>query len=158
DNTVSVLLGNDDGTFQNGQNFSVEGNPYSLAVADVNGDGRPDIVTPGVSVLLGNGTGSFTPASPITQVEGRNTPYLVDLTGDGLPDSVVLKGAGAVLFRKGLPGADNPFAAPVALNPGRSARDLTVLHTASGPALATADASFDPTLSGPGHYVYTVSL
>jgi hypothetical protein len=163
DKTVSVLLGNGDGTFQNRKTFPVGSFPNSVAVADVNGDGKPDIITANeddntVSVLLGNGEGSFTPASPNTAVSLRNTPYLADLTGDGLLDSVILNSAGDILFRKGLPGADNPFAPPVVLNPGRPARDLTVLRTASGEALATVDASFDPTLSGPNHFVYTVSL
>jgi hypothetical protein len=142
-----------------------------VAVADVNGDGRPDLIVANendktVSVLLGNGDGSFTLASPNTAVSQRNTPYLADLTGDGIPDSVILNSAGAILFRKGLPDTYNSFAPPFILNPGRSgsdlpsrpARDLTVVHTASGMALATADASLDPTLSKNGQSVFTVSL
>src|SRR5262249_59820150 len=63
-NTVSVLLGNGDGSFQSQQTFNVGMGPDSVAVADVNGDGRPDIITANygshsVSVLLGNGDGSF---------------------------------------------------------------------------------------------------
>jgi hypothetical protein len=168
DSGISILLGKGDGTFQPAREFSNGNYTYVVAVADVNGDGKPDIVTAngnglfsfynGLSVLLGNGDGSFSPASPIAAVGRRNTPYLADLTGDGLLDSVVLNSAGAILFRKGLPGADNPFAPPVVLNRGRPARDLTVLHTASGLALATADTRFDPALSGPSHFVYTVSL
>jgi hypothetical protein len=161
--TVSVFLGNGDGIFQPQKTFAADSRTFAVAVADVNGDGKPDIVATNigsntVSVLLGNGDGSFTPASAITGVGRRNTPYLADLTGDGLLDSVVLNSAGAILFRKGLPGADNPSAPPVRLNPGRPARDLTLLHTATGLALATADESFDPSLSGPSHFVYTVSL
>jgi hypothetical protein len=158
---VSVLLGNGDGTFQKPRTFPVGYDSYKLAVADVNGDGRPDIIATdgaGVSVLLGNGDGSFTLASPNTGVGRRNTPFLADLTGDGLLDNVILNSAGNILFRKGLPGTDNPFAPPVVFNHGRPARDLTLLHTATGLALATADASFDPTLSGPNHFVFTVSL
>ena len=64
DNTVSVLLGNGNGTFQPQQTFAVGSRPYSVAVADVNGDGKPDIVTTNyggnsVSVLLNDGDGSF---------------------------------------------------------------------------------------------------
>src|SRR5206468_3532926 len=43
-NSVSVLLGNGHGTFQNAQNFAVGSGPLSVAVADVNGDGKPDLV------------------------------------------------------------------------------------------------------------------
>ena len=41
--TVSVLLGNGDGTFQNAKNFNVGANPTSIAVADLNGDGKLDL-------------------------------------------------------------------------------------------------------------------
>jgi hypothetical protein len=55
-----VLLGNGNGTFHSAVNFGVARTPVSVAVADVNGDGRPDLVTANenysgtVSVLLGN--------------------------------------------------------------------------------------------------------
>jgi hypothetical protein len=57
---VSVLLGNGNGTFHSAVNFGVGSTPVSVAVADVNGDGRPDLVTANqtfsgtVNVLLGN--------------------------------------------------------------------------------------------------------
>src|SRR5215831_8605838 len=44
--SVSVALGNHDGTFQPAHNFDVVGfNPTAVAVGDFNGDGNPDIVT-----------------------------------------------------------------------------------------------------------------
>jgi hypothetical protein len=160
-----VLLGKGDGTFFRPRAFVASYNAGPMVVADVNGDGRPDLVATEantVSVQLGSGDGlltpTFTPVSAITAVSRRSTPYLTDLTGDGLLDSVVLNGAGAIFFRKGLPGADNPFDPPIILNSGRSARDLTVLQTATGLAAATADARFDPALSSPSQFVYTVSL
>ena len=44
--------------------FAVGEIPYSVAIGDLNGDGRPDLATPNyssntVSVLLGNGNGTF---------------------------------------------------------------------------------------------------
>ena len=70
---VGVLLGNGDGTFQAAVSYSSGGyfSSYSVAVADVNGDGKPDLLVAnecyssdcpgagGVSVLLGNGDGTF---------------------------------------------------------------------------------------------------
>src|SRR5580692_4187663 len=66
--TVSVLLGNGDGTFQAAQSYSSGGyEAYAIALGDVNNDGKADlIVTNGcqspnhctngvVGVLLGNG-------------------------------------------------------------------------------------------------------
>jgi uncharacterized protein (TIGR03437 family) len=56
--SVTVLYGRGDGTFQPAINFAGGDAPYFLAVADFNGDGRADIVTSNrnggnVSVLLG---------------------------------------------------------------------------------------------------------
>jgi hypothetical protein len=58
---VSVLLGNGDGSFQSAVNFGAGFHPFSVAVADVNGDGRPDLAATysngfdnHVGVLLGN--------------------------------------------------------------------------------------------------------
>ena len=62
--TVSVLLGNGNGTFQAKQAFGTGTRPYSVAVGDFNGDGKSDLVTADywgntASVLLGNGNGTF---------------------------------------------------------------------------------------------------
>ena len=40
---MSVLLGNGDGTFQAAVNYAVGNAPYSVAVGDFNGDGKPDL-------------------------------------------------------------------------------------------------------------------
>ena len=63
-NTVNVLLGNGDGTFQARQDFVTGSNPGFVVVCDFNGDGRSDLVTTDApsntaSVLLGNGDGTF---------------------------------------------------------------------------------------------------
>ena len=41
---MSVLLGNGNGTFQAQQTFATGNYPTSVAVGDVTGDGKPDIV------------------------------------------------------------------------------------------------------------------
>src|SRR5262249_35115003 len=58
--SVSVLLNQGDGTFQSAANYIVGDKPFSLVVADLNGDGKPDLATAdntsqSVSVLLNQG-------------------------------------------------------------------------------------------------------
>lgn len=91
---VSILLGDGEGSFGPATNFGVGIQPYGIAVADLNLDGRPDLAVPNsvsdtVSILLGKGGGIFD-LSMNYQV-GR-VPYTVavgDFNRDGLPDLAV---------------------------------------------------------------------
>ncbi|HEX7139016.1 MAG TPA: FG-GAP-like repeat-containing protein, partial [Vicinamibacterales bacterium] len=63
-NTVSVALGQGDGTFQSAADYSAGSAPRAVKAADVNGDGRLDLIVADsssnqVSVLLGNTDGTF---------------------------------------------------------------------------------------------------
>ena len=70
-----------------------------VAVADVNGDNKPDLIVASrapngvdglVAVLLGNGDGTF--QAPVTYDSGGESPFLLvvaDLNGDSSPDIVV---------------------------------------------------------------------
>jgi len=92
--SVSVLLGNGDGTFGAKSDYGAGSLPSSVAIGDLNGDGKPDLAVANesdgtVSVLLGNGNGTFGAKSDYAT--GRN-PYSVaigDLNGDGKPDLAV---------------------------------------------------------------------
>jgi hypothetical protein len=102
--SVGVLLGNGNGTFQAVKRYLSGGSgAISVAVADLNKDGRPDILvancgpeacgpgSPGgnVGVLMGKGNGTFKPA---VSYPAENSPFNVvaaDVNGDGNLDIVV---------------------------------------------------------------------
>ena len=107
-NSVGVLLGNGNGTFAAAVAYSTGSGsqPFGLAVADVNADGRLDIIsantfTYAVGVLLGNGNGTFAAVVPYTT--GLNSPTAVgDVNADGKPDIIAaVSGAVGVLLGNG---------------------------------------------------------
>lgn len=93
--TVSVVLGNGDGTFKPEKHFMVGPTPQGLTIVDVNGDQRLDIVTGGfglpemsATVLLGRGDGTFRQAKSFSAGEAINDVGVADLNGDGAKDVV----------------------------------------------------------------------
>ena len=128
----------DESLFLYGELFDTGGGyPYSVAVADVNGDGKPDLVVANcgtstcdakilgsVRVLLGRGDGTFEAA--VTYSSGGRVAVWVtagDINGDGKADLAVAnqcadeactKGSVAVFLGKG----DGTFQPPAIYNPG----------------------------------------
>jgi hypothetical protein len=127
---VSVLLGDGDGTFQPAVTYAAGGlGAVSLAVADVNGDGRPDLVvailwSSSVVVLLGNGDGTF--RAPVTYSSGgyeAESVAIGDVNGDGKPDLLVANlcaeggcGNGSVTLLLG--NGDGTFQSPLSYSSG----------------------------------------
>ncbi len=109
--TVSVLLGNGDGTFvalspagkgTAAPQYTVGGAPESIAVADLAGDGKLDLITANfadgtVSVLSGKGDGTFRAATTIPVGAGPTFVAVADLNGDGKPDILVSNSSDATL-------------------------------------------------------------
>jgi hypothetical protein len=87
DNTVSILLGNADGTFAARRDFATGRSPVSVVAGDFNGDGKLDLAITNsfdltVSILLGNGDGTFQPGVVLPT---RNPPHRLivgDFNGD----------------------------------------------------------------------------
>jgi hypothetical protein len=89
-----VMLGNGNGTFRNPVLSYAGTTP--MVVADINGDGEPDIVamqnSGAIPVLLGNGDGSFMDARSIAQAttaDSTNAGVAADFNGDGKLDMAV---------------------------------------------------------------------
>jgi len=94
-NTISVLLGNGDGTFGPKQDFVVGSQVRSIVVGDFNGDGILDLATANnvsgtVSVLLGHGDGTFAPKIDTTVGTRPRSLVAADFNGDGILDLAVV--------------------------------------------------------------------
>jgi hypothetical protein len=92
--TVTVRLGEGDGTFAAPVTYAVGKGPDAVTLADGNHDGRLDIIAANsqdgtISVLLGNGDGTFQPAITVPVGSGPDALAAGDLNGDGLNDMVV---------------------------------------------------------------------
>jgi hypothetical protein len=140
-NTVSVLLGRADGTFQSAADIALGFNyPSRIAVGDFNGDGKQDMAVTindsaamGVAIALGNGDGTFQTAvldnstshnlGPLNQPSPTGV-QAVDVDNDGKLDLVVANssiGTISTMFGKG----DGTFYSPVEVPAGALTYDLS---------------------------------
>ena len=92
--TISILLGNGDGTFQPQIDIPDPSSPGQLIAADFNGDGKLDlaalnIFNPTISIFLGNGDGTFGPA--VNYAAGMSPSMMAagDFNGDGVVDFAI---------------------------------------------------------------------
>lgn len=106
DNTVTILLGSGDGTFTPapGSPISVGSSPGAIAVGDLLGNGKLDLVVANfgsnnITIMLGNRDGTFTQAanSPFPVGKAPTAIALADFNGDGRLDIAVANlGAGTL--------------------------------------------------------------
>jgi sigma-B regulation protein RsbU (phosphoserine phosphatase) len=103
DGLIDVFLGNGDGSFRVSDNL-LNNEPTSVAVADLNDDGRPDLVVTDngggeVHIFLGNGDGLFQEAGRYRAGPSQASSVAVgDFNGDGIPDLAVTSIAGVSVF------------------------------------------------------------
>jgi hypothetical protein len=149
--SVSVFLGNADGTFQPALSSAAGPAPYAIAVGDFNFDGRLDVVAANfnegssIYLMLGNGDGTFQAPVSYTADRGPRSITVADLDGDGKLDIVVgnssaadvsvLLGNGDGTFRTavnyGVAGG-NPSGVAVADITGDGKPDIVVSDDAGG--------------------------
>jgi Bacterial Ig-like domain (group 3)/FG-GAP-like repeat len=148
---IGVLLGNGDGTFQSATTYeSGGGGATFVKAADVNGDGKPDLIVAHegganspiseIGVLLGEGDGTFQPATTYS-ADGWGTYSLdvIDINHDGKLDVVVAVNCPD-------PQTCSEGALGVLLGNGDGTLQPVVLYLSddnNGPTLATADINGD---------------
>ncbi|MDR3457245.1 MAG: VCBS repeat-containing protein [Verrucomicrobiae bacterium] len=91
--TVSILTNNGDGNFVSNATINVGSGPLCVIAADVNGDGKVDLITANfydgkLSVLLNNGAGRFTLAASPGVGSYPMMVLAADVNGDGKVDLV----------------------------------------------------------------------
>jgi len=95
--SISILLGNGDGTFQPAKFLRAGYYPRSIAAADFNRDGNLDLAVANespsggssISIHLGNGDGTFLPPSYITAGVNPASIVAADFNADGIVDLAV---------------------------------------------------------------------
>jgi hypothetical protein len=110
-NGVSVLLSAapTGSSYLTHTDYNTGTTPQDVDLADVNGDGRFDIITANqgtnnASVLLGTGTGSFGPKTDYATGLGTASTALADVNGDGRLDLAAMNsGANTVSVLLGVP-------------------------------------------------------
>jgi len=105
DQAISVLLARGDGRFEVSGFVPTPGRAKEIAVADVNGDLRPDLVVTNagdavanVSVHPGNGDGTFGQPLLLEAAAGAEGVAVADLDLDDAPDLVVASDGGVTVF------------------------------------------------------------
>lgn len=112
-NQVAVLFGDGKGSFKTSGTFLDVGKmPYQrVRVADVNGDGKPDIITTNlegdnVTILLSDGRGGFkqSAGSPFPCGDSPFNFAVGDVNGDGKPDLAIVNSPSSTADRHGKDG------------------------------------------------------
>jgi hypothetical protein len=143
-NTITVFLGIGDGSFQGGVAYRLQGeinSPNSITTADVNGDGKLDLIVANlnslnvggggaISVLLGNGDGTFQAQVDYALPTHPAIIIPADINGDAKPDlaltDLALTNNYTASVSIPLNRGDGTFGAPVEYSVGNVPYDVAV--------------------------------
>ena len=172
---VSVLQGDGTGHLSSPAIYRIGPDAWSLAVADLHGNGRPDIVTisqteSNASHLMNDGSGGFgspageaigyVNATPVFDApDSATTPQTVDVNGDGKPDVLLLEfpptGASPLqitaLLNDGTGRLSAPVRTPLTIS---GDDDWTIFTAARFRGTAAADLVYATTQTGTHNVVF----
>jgi hypothetical protein len=150
--SLTSYLGNGDGSFGAGVNSTLGGlYVVSMATADVNGDGNPDVLIGAccgntlASIALGNGDGTFAANYGISIGSSTNAVGFADLNNDGRPDLLLATGENFVTSLNEFGSASTtlaPTTTTLALSPAAPTAGQSVTFTAT---VAPSSGSGTPT-------------
>src|SRR6266540_3859532 len=147
DGAISVFLGNGDGTFSAATPYpTLAIGAQSVAIGDLNGDGKLDLVvayaSSKYSVFLGIGNGSFNQQTPISLSGNKNlsSVAIADLNGDGKLD-LALANAGSDTVSVFLGNGNGSFQAQIQYATGTNPDSVAIgdLNGDGQPDLAIAN-------------------
>ena len=161
--SISLLLGNSDGSFQPRTDIATDIDSVGLTVGDFNHDGNADIavanqISNNVNIFLGNGNGTFQAKRTLSTMQGPTCLGVGDFNGDGVDDLAVGSTEGDLvnIYLSNGSGAFSKKASLAVIGPasiavadfGNGQTDLAVASQTNGGAVAAlvgnGDGTFQP--------------
>jgi hypothetical protein len=138
-NTLTVLTNNGSGSFSSNATYTVGAGPYWVKAADINGDGKLDLVSANngagtLSVLTNDGSGGFVLSSSPNMGVG-SYPYAVvaaDINNDGKLDLISANGGSNSI---------SVFINTTTFSPPTSTPSLNIKHSGNGMLVSWPSAS-----------------
>ena len=159
--STAVLFGRGDGTFQNPRDYATDGPGFGMQVADLNGDGAPDLLTSAAISMLNDGHGYFK-APLITQTGGPGRALSVsvakaDFNRDRIEDVALLAYSGDTNIVRVFNGTGRGYYDAGKTYPVGAATDLICGGDVNGDGIPDI-VVVSPDSSSGGSYPYDISV